>query len=402
MLDAGFDRDFTARFLSIKDPERFSNGVAAADYDADGDVDLYVVGGRTQPNHLYQNQGDGTYVEVGASVALDINHWGSGPAFGDVDGDGDLDLFIGAGDGDPVYLFENRLDATEAPSGVFVDATAESGILVTSENTVSAAFYDYDADGYLDLFLSHWGADRRLGEDTETVWRNNGDFTFTSASIESGVAAAIIKGGKDWSFTPILSDIDNDGDGDLLMVSDLNHTEVLVNNGDGTFMSTTDTDVIADQAGMGTAVGDYDNDGDMDWFVTSIYTLDVGGEHFGNRLYRNDGDGTFTDVDRDRRGGRRRLGLGQLLRGSGQRRPPRHIPRQWLALRTGQGLHHRPGPLLPLPGQRHLRRARRGGGPGEPEPGPRPRLLRCGTRRRHRLRDREQQQRPPGLLPQRH
>ena len=155
-------------------------------------MDLYVVGGRTQPNHLYQNQGDGTFVEVAASVGLDVMHWGSGPVFGDVDGDGDLDLFVGAGDGDPVYLFENRLHAAAAPAGVFVDVTADSGISITSENTVSAAFYDYDGDGHLDLFLSHWGAERRRGEDTETVWRSNGDFTFTSASIDTGVAAAMV------------------------------------------------------------------------------------------------------------------------------------------------------------------------------------------------------------------
>ena len=296
ILDSGLDRDFVTRFLSIKDPERFSNGIAAADYDADGDVDLYIVGGRTHPNHLYQNQGDGTFVEVAADVGLDVSHWGSGPVFGDVDGDGDLDLFIGSGDGDPVYLFENRLDADDEPTGVFVDRTADSGITITTENTVSAALHDYDGDGYLDLFLAHWGAVRASGEDTETVWRNNGNFTFTSTSIETGIAAALVKGGRDWSFTPNLSDIDGDGDADLLMVSDLDNSEILVNNGDGTFTAMTDRNVITDQAGMGAAVGDYDNDGDMDWFVTSIYTLDVGGEHFGNRLYRNDGAGVFTDV----------------------------------------------------------------------------------------------------------
>ena len=296
VLDSGLDRSFVTRFLSIKDPERSSNGIAAADYDADGDIDLYIVGGRTHPNHLYRNRGDGTFVEVGASLGLDVTHWGSGPVFGDVDGDGDLDLFVGSGDGDPVHLFENRLHAADAPTGVFVDRTADSGIAITAENTVSAAFHDYDGDGFLDLFLAHWGAERAPGEDTETVWRNNGDFTFTSRSIETGIAAAIVNAGRDWSFTPNLSDIDGDGDADLLMTSDLDNSEVLVNNGDGTFTRTTDRNVITDQAGMGAAVGDYDNDGDMDWFVTSIYTLDIGGEHFGNRLYRNDGAGVFTDV----------------------------------------------------------------------------------------------------------
>ncbi|MXY54895.1 MAG: VCBS repeat-containing protein, partial [Gammaproteobacteria bacterium] len=269
VMDSGLAREFVGQFRSLKHPDRFTSGIAAADYDDDGDVDLYVVGGRNGPNHLYQNQGDGTFAEVGASVGLDVSHWGSGPVFGDVDGDGDLDLFIGAGDGDPVYLFENRLNAADAPAGVFVDRTAGSGITITTDNTVSAAFHDYDRDGYLDLFLAHWGAVRERGADTETVWRSNGDFTFTSTSVETGIADAIVAGGRDWSFTPNLSDIDGDGDGDLLMVSDLNNSEVLINNGDGTFTRSTDPEVIVDQAGMGAAVGDYDNDGDMDWFVTS-------------------------------------------------------------------------------------------------------------------------------------
>ena len=297
VLDSGLSREFVARFLSIKDPERFSNGVAAADYDADGDVESLRRRGAhraepplPKPGRRNFRRGRGKRrlgrLALGQRTRVRRRRWRRPTSTS----------FVGAGDGDPVYLFENRLDATEAPSGVFADVTAASGISITTENTVSAAFYDYDDDGHLDLFLSHWGAVRQRGEDTETVWRNNGDFTFSSTSIETGVAEAIVKGGRDWSFTPNLSDIDGDGDGDLLMVSDLGHSEVLVNNGDGSFTPTTDATVIVDQAGMGAAVGDYDNDGDMDWFVTSIYTLDVGGEHFGNRLYRNDGSGVFTDV----------------------------------------------------------------------------------------------------------
>jgi len=290
--DAGFTRAFTADILTMTPSERFSGGVASGDYDGDGDVDLYVVGGHAEPNHLYQNQGDGTYVEVGASVGLDVVHRGSGPAFGDVDGDGDIDLFVGACEGDAVHLFENRV----AETGRFVNVTRASGIEITAANTVSATFYDYDGDGFLDLFLAHWAAARAVGEDTETVWRNNGDFTFTSTSLETGVAAVVLDAGADWTYTPTLADIDGDGDGDLLMVSDFETTEVLLNNGDGTFVGATDRDVIVDQNGMGSAVGDYDNDGDLDWFVTSIYNLDVDGNRFGNRFYRNEGAGVFTDI----------------------------------------------------------------------------------------------------------
>lgn len=294
-LEAGLRRAFGSD--PSNDFELASGGVAASDYDGDGDVDLLLVGGNAEPNHLYANRGDGTFVEMAAEVGLDIVNWGSGPAFGDIDADGDLDLFIGAIDG-AVFLFENRLDEADAS---FVDITAASGIILNSYGAMSATFFDYDQDGFLDLFLTHWGTRRRPGEDTETVWRNNGDRTFESRSVETGIAEGLMEDHTDWSFTANFSDIDGDGDGDLLMSSDYETSQVLLNNGDGTFSNVTDREVIVDQAGMGGAVGDFDNDGDMDWFVTSIYNLDAGegGLLFGNRLYRNDGDGVFTDVSDD-------------------------------------------------------------------------------------------------------
>jgi hypothetical protein len=286
--DIGLDRPLVADFGSRRIPF-FSGGVAAADVDGNGYVDLLVVGGNSEPNHFYANEG-GTFTEMGSDLGLDLVNWASGPAFGDIDGDGDLDLFIGAVEGDPVFLFENQ-------SGRFIDITSTSGIAFTAETTVSATFYDYDKDGFLDLFFTHWGTERSPGEDTETVWRNNGDLTFTNTSIESGIANDLVESDSDWSYTPNISDIDGDGDGDLLMASDFEESQVYRNNDDGTFTRITDRDVIVDQNGMGAAIGDYDNDGDMDWFVTSIHNLDdVGGVLFGNRLYRNDGNGVFSDI----------------------------------------------------------------------------------------------------------
>ena len=292
----GLERKFDHLVSDLSETTRASGGVAAADYDGDGDVDLYVVGGDTDPNSLYQNQGDGTFVDVAAELGVDFTHWGNGPAFGDIDGDGDLDLFVGAVEGDPYYLLENR-------EGIFIDITATSGIRLTSPNTFSATFYDYDRDGYLDLFLSHWGTNRSPGDETETVWRNQGNSSFVASSVDAGIATELIEQDIDWTYTQNFSDIDGDGDGDLLMASDFGESQVFVNNDDGTFTKTTNRAVIVDQNGMGASVGDYDNDGDMDWFVTSIYTLDVldssveGGEGlFGNRLYRNRGSGVFEDV----------------------------------------------------------------------------------------------------------
>ncbi|RZO75425.1 MAG: CRTAC1 family protein [OM182 bacterium] len=293
--DSGLSRPYSTAEKRNDTTPFLSGGLAAADVDKNGFIDLIVVGGNSQPNHFYSNE-EGVFSESGTQLGIDLTNWGSGPAFGDIDGDGDLDLFIGAIEDDPVYLFENR-------EGVFVDITTSAGIVLTAENTMSGTFYDYDRDGFLDLFLTHWDVGRYPGQDTETVWRNNGDLTFTNTSIETGIAANLIEGTTDWTFTPNFSDIDGDGDGDLLMTSDYGESQIYRNNDDGTFTRITNRDVIVDQNGMGAAVGDYDNDGDMDWFVTSIHNLELTGEQddiartlFGNRLYRNDGNGTFSDI----------------------------------------------------------------------------------------------------------
>jgi hypothetical protein len=218
-----------------------------------------------------------------------------------MDGDGDLDLFIGGLFGDPSLIFANNAD------GTFVDVTAGSGIDgLTADFNISAAFGDYDLDGDLDLFVGHWGVQKLPGRigDTEHLWRNDSDATgiyFVSVSIESGIAASILTdvpdaNGKifDSTFTPTFARINDDRFPDLLSVADHGQTRYFLNNGDGTFTNATDPNVITDDFGMGSAVGDFDNDGDLDWFVTSIYRSDSA-DFSGNRLYRNDA-GTFADA----------------------------------------------------------------------------------------------------------
>lgn len=271
----------------------YAGGLSAADYDADGDIDIYVVRGLNDENVLLQNQGNGTYVDVAAAVGLNMISKGSGPVFADIDGDGDLDLFVGSFDDYPYYVMRND-------DGVFTDVTVDSGILLTFVMaSVSATFADYDNDDDLDLFLTHWNT--FSAADSELLWRNNGDGTFENVTVQAGLSP----GGDGGSFPSIqtlthnLSDLDQDGDLDLLMAADFNTSQVFMNNGDGTFELTTDTDVITDDNGMGASVGDYDNDGDMDWFVTSIFGMTLlveGNDGTGNRLYRNDGNGVFEDV----------------------------------------------------------------------------------------------------------
>ena len=129
-----------------------AGGLAAADFDDDGDIDVLVVGGGGNVNSLFRNDGDNVFTEMAAEVDLDAEQWGSGPVFGDMDGDGDLDLFVGAIAGSSPRLFRND-------AGMFVDMTASSGLAITAASTISATFADYDQHGNLDLFLSHWGND---------------------------------------------------------------------------------------------------------------------------------------------------------------------------------------------------------------------------------------------------
>jgi len=279
------------------EPRAIAGGVAAGDYDGDGQIDLYTVRGDVGPNLLFRNLGDGTFEEVAADADVDLDGVSSsGPIFADMDGDGLLDLFVGGVGGTPVSVFRNEGDET------FEDVTATAGF-ATGKNVFGAAFGDYDRDGDLDAVLSHWATPLLAGVTSETLWRNDGAFSFTDVSLDSGITAILFGDaflGLDLTFTPNFVDIDSDGWLDLLLANDFKQSKVLHNEGDGTFADYTDSDVITDENGMGAAIGDYDNDGVLDWFVSSIWdpsgsTIENWGVT-GNRLYRGLGDGTFEDV----------------------------------------------------------------------------------------------------------
>jgi hypothetical protein len=283
-------------------------GAAAGDYDGDGDVDLFVVRGDVGPNLLYRNTGNLVFEDVAAQAGIAFtksateNYRHAGPMFADMDGDGDLDLFLGGVEGDPSIIFSNNGD------GTFTDVSAGSGIdTMGAQYTISAAFGDYDLDGDLDLFLAHWGTPRDFISpgDTENLWRNDSDASgikFTSVSVSAGISPTIInlpdpltvRDTADWSFAPAFARINDDLYPDILSVADFNHSAIFINNQDGTFTNATDVAVIIDSNGMGSAVGDYDNDGDLDWFVSSIKdTREI--RRIGNRLYRNN-NGVFEDA----------------------------------------------------------------------------------------------------------
>ena len=312
--------DYTNGLVNLPTPVTVAkvapSGAASGDYDNDGMIDLFIVRGDIGPNLLYRNTGNLVFEEVAAAAGLAYtksaieNYRHSGPMFADMDGDGDLDLFLGGLDGDPSLIFANNGD------GTFSDVTAGSGIdTLAAAHNISAAFGDYDLDGDLDLFVAHWGTPRDFSSpgDTEHLWRNDTDASgikFQSVSESAGISPTILTLPDDlitqpipWDFTfaPTFARINDDLYPDILSVADFNYSQFFINNQDGTFSNATDTDVITDDNGMGSAVADYDNDGDLDWFVTSIdchqdaNCVDLIAPRIGNRLYRNQ-DGAFEDV----------------------------------------------------------------------------------------------------------
>ncbi len=304
-----FEVGFSKITGDLFDVPFFAGGVASGDFDGDGDIDLFIVRGDIGPNLLYRNDGNNVFMEIAAAAGVantksaTENYRHSGPMFADMDGDNDLDLFLGGVQGDPCRLFSNNGD------GTFSDVTAGSGLDgIGATQTVSATFGDYDLDGDLDLFLSHWGVERSEVNpgDTEHLWRNEstaGQIRFTSVSEAAGISPSIINLQDpyvplqeiDYSFSPSFVHLNDDLYPDIVMSGDVNGSMVFMNNADGTFDNVTDVEVIKDANGMGSAVGDYDNDGDLDWFVSSIFRASNPLEENGNRLYRNDA-GVFVDV----------------------------------------------------------------------------------------------------------
>lgn len=310
----GFEVEFTREFSHPNVTLNVPSGTAAGDYDNDGLIDLAIVRGDVGPNLLYRNLGGLEFEEVGEKAGIawsnepGKNFRHGSPGFADLDGDGDLDLLLPGLGKDPARLYRNNAD------GTFSDVTAGSGLdLMRAEFSFSPAFGDYDLDGDLDLLLAHWGTPKdRSGKpvETEHLWRNDSDqvgMLFTPVTLASGIAPSILTLADplitlerfDYSFAPSFARINEDAYPDVLMVADFNQTQVFHNDQNGKFSNVTDVNVIIDGNGMGSALGDYDFDGDLDWFVSSILTttddLPLQISTIGNRLYRNDA-GVFVDV----------------------------------------------------------------------------------------------------------
>ena len=299
--------------------EAKGSGIAFFDYDHDGWLDIYLTNGnrldttwptgKAPTSHLYKNNRDGTFTDVTQHSGLSVVGWQTGVCVGDYNNDGRDDLFCCLWGHN--ILFRNNGD------GTFTDVTRKAGL---AHDTVrwgaGCTFLDVDRNGHLDLFICNYiklapesiptaedthfcqwkgvpimCGPRGLPGDTNILYQNNGDGTFTDVSLKAG----ILKPGPRYSISSVSYDFDNDGWPDIYVAVDSQPSILFKNNHDGTF---TDIAVEAgcaysdgghEQAGMGVAVADYDCDGWFDIFKTN-FADDT------SNLYHNNGDGTFTDV----------------------------------------------------------------------------------------------------------
>jgi hypothetical protein len=302
-------------------PEIMAGGAALFDMDGDGDLDAYLVqsgflepGTIAQPgNRLYRNEGGGIFADATEGSGADDRGYGMGVAAGDYDNDGDVDLYV-------TNVGPNRLLANDG-TGRFTDVTAAAGVGDPGWGT-SAAFLDYDRDGDLDLYVCNyllWSVatnvecySHAFGLDycspqaidrpvPDVLFRNEGDGTFTDRSAESGIGSALGTG-----LGIVCGDFDGDAWPDVFVANDGMDDRLWINRRDGSFedlafMAGCAVDEGgAPKAGMGVAAADLDGDGTEDLIVCNL-----AGQT--DSAYLNDGSGLFRDVTA-------RLGLAAVSR----------------------------------------------------------------------------------------
>ena len=302
--------------------ETNGSGAGLIDYDNDGWLDIYLVNGSTfdaldgkesSPHAaLFHNNRDGTFTDVAAKAGVTNDRWGFGVAVADYDNDGWPDIFVS-------NWGKNRLYHNNH-NGTFTDVAEKAGVTLGNWSA-GAAWGDYDGDGRLDLFVSgyvHFDRDDLPYEKTKAVgfsfcefrgvrvmcgpkniqgepdhlFHNNGDGTFTDVSVKAGVADAT---NRYYGLTPVFVDVNGDGKVDLLVANDSTLSYLYLNRGDGTFQDASFTSGFAlnedghEVAAMGVAVGDYLNNGLLDFAITDF-------SDEAKLLYRNEGGGSLTEV----------------------------------------------------------------------------------------------------------
>jgi len=290
--------------------ENMTAGLALFDYDGDGLIDIYFVNGAPLPgtkvetpprNRLYRNLGNWKFVDVTDQAGVGDRGYGLGVAAADYDNDGDQDLYIS--NFGPNVLYRNNGD------GTFSDVTAEAGVANGNRFGAGVCFLDMDADGDLDLYAANYiifscemhvpytimgvpsyRAPQDYTPDADTLFRNNGDGRFTDVSAESGISAHAGTG-----MGIVCADYDNDGDTDVFVCNDVMGNFLFENDGTGKFEEVALIRGVAynfsgaSLSSMGVDCGDYNNDGWLDFFMT-----DYQGEM--PVLYENSGQGYFEDA----------------------------------------------------------------------------------------------------------
>ncbi len=273
-----------------------TSGGVAADFDNDGDQDIFVVIGGESPDVLYINDGSGHFTDQAEAWGVAIKHMGLASAAGDYDGDGWVDVFVTScgPDGAQPSAGRHRLYRNTG-RGKFVEVAQSAGVQFGSSMTydgTGAAWGDYDLDGDLDLFVAGW----KLNAQGNRLYRNNGNGTFTNATPAAGLFLNGVRG-----FSPRFVDMNGDRFPELLLAADFGTSRYYANNGNGTFTNMTGPSGTGlDGNGMGHTVGDFDGDGRIDWYVTSIFGPPSSGiPGTGNMLYRNVGPHAFEEVAGD-------------------------------------------------------------------------------------------------------
>ncbi|MEZ4650049.1 MAG: FG-GAP-like repeat-containing protein [Candidatus Eisenbacteria bacterium] len=273
-MDTFFDVTAAAG-IEIYTNAGWGSGVAWADFDNDGDLDLFMVDGPGDPARVWRNDGGGSFTDVAAAVGIVDTGWGKAFVPADYDNDGDVDVLMTNYDTQQT----NRLWRNDG--GTFTDVTVGSGFDWADQAT-GACWADFDGDRDLDCYITTYGFTHR-----NRFMRNDGNDQFTDIA-----QSLVMQDQTGWGYQPGWFDYDNDGDLDLYVGNDNffggTGNKLYRNEGNGTF---TDVSVASGanlaMSSMGLGIGDYDNDGDLDVYISNIHT--------GNKLLRNNGDGTFTE-----------------------------------------------------------------------------------------------------------